>query len=133
MLTSAFGFKDVPGNSCRSIAPFPSCRPVRYWNRISRRGRYHLPERGDSWVDYSREHLGGSRDRNGCRSGMYVLAVSGTALTLIVLAALKKVENRWFKERRSSVLTLRIDPSVMSLSQICAEVEGQGIKWSKLR
>lgn len=64
---------------------------------------------------------------------MYVLAVSGTALTLIVLAALKKVENRWFKERRSSVLTLRIDPSVMSLSQICAEVEGQGIKWSKLR
>ena len=134
MLTSAFGFKDVPGNSCRSIAPFPTAAQfvtgigflgggaIIFQNEVIR----GLTTAASIWVVAA---IGMAAAR-ACTCSQE----SGTALTLIVLAALKKVENRWFKERRSSVLTLgRIDPSVMSLSQICAEVEGQGIKWSKLR
>lgn len=45
-----------------------------------------------------------------------------------MLAILKTIENRWFKDRRSAVLTLRIDPTVISLRQIRAEVEAQDVK-----
>ena len=65
---------------------------------------------------------------------MYVLSISGTALTLVVLAALKKVENRWFKNRRTGSLSLRIDPNATSvIAEIRSQIEEQGINLEQMR
>ena len=65
--------------------------------------------------------------------GMYVLSIAGTGLTLLVLAALKKAENRWFRDRHSELLDLRIDPSASSIAEIRSQIEKHGIRVEQIK
>ena len=133
MLTSAFGFKDVLGAPAVVLDPsrvaaqivtgigFLGAGAIIFQNEVVR----GLTTAASIWVVAA---IGMA-----AAGGMYLLAVSTTALTLIVLAVLKKAENRWFKDRRAAVLSLKIDPNAISLLQIRSEVETQGIKVEQIK
>ncbi|HPW16828.1 MAG TPA: MgtC/SapB family protein [Candidatus Aminicenantes bacterium] len=65
--------------------------------------------------------------------GLYALAVSATALTLVVLAGLKIVEDRWLRRRRSASLDLRMDPGAVSVEEVRSWIEEQDIKVEQVR
>jgi putative Mg2+ transporter-C (MgtC) family protein len=65
--------------------------------------------------------------------GMYTLAIAGTGLTLVVLSILKKVENRWFRDRHWESLNLSIDPSTTSIGEIRSQIEHQGVKVEQIK
>jgi len=133
MLTSAFGFKDVLGAPAVVLDPsrvaaqivtgigFLGAGAIIFQNEVVR----GLTTAASIWVVAA---IGMAS-----AGGMYLLAVSTTGLTLIVLAILKRVENRWFKDRRSAVLSLRVDPNAMSLAQIRSEVETQGLRVEQIK
>ena len=133
MLTSAFGFKDVLGTPAVGLDPsrvaaqivtgigFLGAGAIIFQNEMVR----GLTTAASIWVVAA---IGMA-----AAGGMYVLAVSSTALTLIVLAILKTVETHWFKDRRSSVLSLQIDPNAISLAQIRTEIEAQGLKVEQIK
>ena len=133
MLTSAFGFKDVVGAPAVVLDP----------SRVAAQIVTGIGFLGAGAIIFQHEMVRGLTTAASiwvvaaigmaAAGGMYLLAVSGTGLTLIILAILKIVENRWFKDRRSSVMTLRIDSNVISLRQIRSEIEAQGIKVEQIK
>ncbi len=59
--------------------------------------------------------------------GLYVMALSATALILIILAVIKPVEKRLFNNRRQRIVTLLIDRQEASLLAIEAAIEETGL------
>ena len=126
MLASAFGFKDILG--APSVVLDPS--------RIAAQIVTGIGFLGAGTIIFQREMVRGLTTAASIwvvaaigvavGGGMYVLAGSTTALTLAVLAGLKKVETRWFKARHPRSLRLLIDPSTTSLWELQSAVEKQG-------
>lgn len=65
--------------------------------------------------------------------GLYLAAVSATLLALIVLVAFKPVETRLFAHRRSTGLSLQVEPRAQPLLAIEAAVEAAGVRLEALR
>ncbi|MGE0129824.1 MAG: MgtC/SapB family protein [Blastocatellales bacterium] len=64
--------------------------------------------------------------------GLYVMALSATALILIILAGIKPIEKRLFVNRRQRTLTLLIDRQNASLLEIEAALEETGLHSQRL-
>lgn len=60
--------------------------------------------------------------------GLYVMALSATALILIILAGIKPIERHLFASRRRRTLTLLIDRRNASLLEIEAALEETGLR-----
>ena len=128
MLASAYGFKDVLGTPAVVLDPsriaaqvvtgigFLGAGTIIFQHQMIR----GLTTAASIWVVAAIGMAVGG--------GMYVLSMSGTGLTLVVLATLKKVENRWFRNRRAGSISLRIDPSATSVVELRAQIEEQGLQ-----
>jgi putative Mg2+ transporter-C (MgtC) family protein len=133
MLASAYGFKDVLGAPAVVLDP----------SRVAAQIVTGIGFLGAGAIIFQHEMVRGLTTAASIwvvaaigmavAGGMYVLSISGTGLTLLVLAALKRLENRWFRDRRSGSLNLRIDPNSTSIAQIRAHIEEQGLKVEQLR
>ena len=133
MLASAFGFKDVLGTPAVVLDPsriaaqvvtgigFLGAGTIIFQHQMIR----GLTTAASIWVVAAIGMAVGG--------GMYVLSMSGTGLTLVVLATLKKVENRWFRNRRAGSISLRIDPSATSVVELRAQIEEQGLQLEQIR
>jgi putative Mg2+ transporter-C (MgtC) family protein len=132
MLASAFGFKDVLGTPAVVLDPsriaaqvvtgigFLGAGTIIFQHQMIR----GLTTAASIWVVASIGMAVGS--------GMYVLSLSGTGLTLVVLATLERVENRWFRTRRTGSMSLKIDPSITSIVAIRSQIEEHGMQLEQM-
>ncbi|MGC2211345.1 MAG: MgtC/SapB family protein [Candidatus Korobacteraceae bacterium] len=126
MLVSAFGFKDILG------APDVVLDP----SRIAAQIVTGIGFLGAGTIIFQREMVRGLTTAASIwvvaaigvavGGGMYVLASTTTALALMVLVVLKKVEKRWFRARHSRSLSLLFDPNTTSVSELQSAVEERG-------
>ena len=132
MLASAFGFKDVLGTPAVVLDPsriaaqvvtgigFLGAGTIIFQHQMIR----GLTTAASIWVVASIGMAVGG--------GMYVLSLSGTGLTLVVLATLERVENRWFRTRRTGSMSLKIDPSITSIVAIRSQIEEHGMQLEQM-
>jgi putative Mg2+ transporter-C (MgtC) family protein len=65
-------------------------------------------------------------------AGMYLPAVGATVLALVILAALRPVENRFFRQHRTRELSLLVERGAGSLSAIESAVESVGQRMDRM-
>jgi len=128
MLTSEFGFKDILGTSHVELDP----------SRVAAQVASGIGFLGAGIIIFQHEKIRGLTTAASIwavaaiglavAGGLYVISITGTGLILGVLAGLKRAEIRWFKDRRSGLLKLRIDRNTTSIMEIQSRIEEQGMK-----
>ncbi len=132
MVLSAFGFRDILGTA--NVALDPSRMAAQIVSGIGFLGAgmiifqrevvRGLTTAASVWVVAAIGAASGS--------GMYLAAIGTTALALVILAVLRPVENRFFRQHRTRELSLLVERGAGSLAAIESAVESVGQRMDRL-
>jgi putative Mg2+ transporter-C (MgtC) family protein len=132
MLVSAFGFSDILSTPQVSLDP----------SRVAAQVASGIGFLGAGTIILQREIIRGLTTAASVWAvaaiglavggGLYAPAIGTTALTLVILAGLKPIENRFFLHRRVRILTMTVDRQENTLFAIESAIEALGLRLERI-
>src|SRR5579885_1912458 len=132
MLVSAFGFADVLDKPGVSLDP----------SRVAAQVVSGIGFLGAGTIIFQREVVrglttaasvwAGAAIGLAVGGGLYLAALVATALTLLILAGLKPIENRFFQHRRLRILTVTVERGANPLFAIESAIEAVGLRLERV-
>ena len=132
MIVSAYGFTDILGHEHGSLTPrvLPprSSAGSDFWEPVhypAARGGAGSDDGGEPVVRRGRGPCGGG--------GLYLAAIWGTALILVILAGVKPLERRFSRARQAGLLIVVIDRRELSVLAIEVALEAAHLRLKHIR